>query len=194
LFVWTASRRFAYELDISQEVKNMNFAIDSAQPVPPPAKPAVDTETDQFADVVLTRALLGAEEIKQRNPRKVKGQVSVRIEQVFRTRSTIYVHYIIENNGGLFYRMNTPQAYQLTIDDSSIALASLAHTQLDRATVERLGGSHQLTLPVAHAEVEAEDLHPGETTQGVVPIRQDLKSPTIVQLVFADGVKATFVL
>src|SRR5215472_8403485 len=83
LFVWTASRRFAYELEITQEVKDMNFAIDSAQPVPPPPKPVVDTDTDQFADLVLTRALLGAEEIKQRNPRKMKGQVSVRVEQVF---------------------------------------------------------------------------------------------------------------
>src|SRR5712691_195499 len=64
LFVWTASQRFAYELEITQEVKNMNFAIDSAQPDPAPApKPVVDTETDQLADVVLTRALLGAEEI-----------------------------------------------------------------------------------------------------------------------------------
>jgi len=64
LFVWTASRRFAYELEITQEVKNMNFAIDSAQPAPAPTpKPVVDTETDQFADVVLTRALLGTENI-----------------------------------------------------------------------------------------------------------------------------------
>ena len=29
LFVWTASRRFAYELETTQEVKNMNFAIDN---------------------------------------------------------------------------------------------------------------------------------------------------------------------
>jgi hypothetical protein len=194
LFVWTASRRFAYELEITQEVKDMNFAIDSAQPVPPPAKPVVDTDADQFADVVLTRALLGAEEIKQKNTRKVKGQVTVRVEQVFRTRSTVYVHYAIENNSGLFYRMSTPQAFQLKTDDSPITLPSLAHTQLDRATLEELGDTHELALPVAHAEAEAEDLHPGETTQGVVPIRQDLKSPAIVQLVFADGVKATFVL
>ena len=34
LFVWTASRRFAYELEITQEVKDMNFAIDTAQPAP----------------------------------------------------------------------------------------------------------------------------------------------------------------
>src|ERR1700690_2799448 len=34
LFVWTASRRFAYELEITQEGKNMNFAIPSAPPAP----------------------------------------------------------------------------------------------------------------------------------------------------------------
>ena len=195
LFVWTASRRFAYELEITQEVKDMNFAIDNAQPAPAPApKPVVATDTDQFADVVLTRALLGAEEIKQRSTRKAKGQVSVRVEQVFRTRSTVYVHYTIENNSGLFYRMSAPQAYELKIDDSPISLASIAHTQLDRTTLEELGDTHELALPVAHSEAEIENLHPGERTQGVVPIRHDLKSPAIVQLVFSNGVKATFVL
>jgi len=195
LFVWTASRRFAYELEITQEVKNMNFAIDTAQPAPAPApKPVVETDTDQFADVVLARALMGAEEIKQRSARKTKGQVSVRVEQVFRTPSTVYIHYTIENNSGLFYRVNPPEAYQLKADDPPISLTSLAHTQLDRATLEELGDTHALALPVAHAEAEAEDLHPGETTQGVVPIRRDLKSPVVVQLVFRGGVKATFVL
>ena len=195
LFVWTASRRFAYELEITQEVKDMNFAIDTAQPAPAPApKPVVETDTDQFADVVLTRALMGAEEIKQTSARKAKGQVSVRVEQAFRTRSTVYIHYTMENNSGLFYRVNPPEAYQLKADDPPISLTSLTHTQLDRATLEELGDTHALALPVAHAEAEAEDLHPGETTQGVVPIRQDLKSPVVVQLVFRDGVKATFVL
>jgi hypothetical protein len=192
LFVWTASRRFAYELEISQEVKDMNFAIDSAQPVPPPAKSTADT--DQFADVVLTHALLGAEEIKQRNPRKMKGQISVRVEQVFRTRSTVYVHYTIENNSGLFYRMNTPHAYQLRADDLTIPIGSLLNTQLDRTMVEELGETPGSALSVANAEAEAEGLRPGESTQGVIPIRQDLKSPSVVQLVFSDGVKATFVL
>jgi hypothetical protein len=194
LFVWTASRRFAYELEITREVKDMNFAIDSAQPVPPPAKPVVDADVEQLADVVLTRALLAAEEIKEKNARKLKGQVTVHVEQVFRTRSTVYVHYRMANDSGLFYRLSTPQAYQLTIDDSPISLTSLARTQLDRTTLEELGDIREVALPVVHAEAETEDLHPGETTQGVVPIRQDLKSPTIVELVFADGVKATFVL
>ena len=197
LFVWTGSRRFAYELEITQEVKDMNFAVDSAEPAPAPApKPVVETDTDQFADVVLTRALIGAEEIKQRNPRKAKGQVSVRVEQVFRTRSSVYIHYTIENDSALFYHANTPQAYQLHIDDSPISLASLAHTQLDRAMFRELGDTQkqELALFVAHSEAEAEDLHPGESTQGVVSIRKDLKAPAVIQLVFGDGVKATFVL
>src|ERR1700675_3352111 len=128
LFVWTASRRFVYELEITQEVKNMNFAIDSASPAPaPPPKPAVEPETNQSADVVLTRALLGAEQIKRTRARAAKNQVSVRVEQVFRTPSTVYIHYKIENNSNLFYRVNTPGAYELKTDDSPISLASLAH-------------------------------------------------------------------
>ena len=195
LFVWTASRRFAYELEITQEVKDMNFAIDTAPPALARAsKPVVETDTDQFADVVLTRALIGAEEIKQRSARKAKGQVSVRVEQVFRTRSSVYIHYKIENNSGLFYRLNTPQAYQLQPDESPISLVSLTHTQLDRAMLEELGDTYELPLPVAHAENEVDNLHPGETTHGVVSIRKDLKSPAVVQLVFGDGVKAAFVL
>jgi hypothetical protein len=195
LFVWTASRRFAYELEITQEVKDMNFAIDTAQPAPTPVpKPVVETDPDQFADMVLTRALLGAEEIKQKSQGKAKGQISVRVEEVFRTLDTVYVHYAIKNNSGLFYRPNTPQAYQLQPYESPIPLATLAHTQLDRAILEELGDTRQFALPVAHAEAELDNLHPGETTQGVVSIRKDLKSPAVVQLVFGDGVKAAFVL
>jgi hypothetical protein len=195
LFVWTASRRFAYELEITQEVKTMNFAIDNAPPAPaPPPKPAVEPETNQSADVVQSRVLLGAEEIKHSRARAAKNQVSVRVEHVFRTPSTVYIHYAIENNSNFFYRVTTPGAYQLQTDDSPISLASLAQTQLDRAMLEELGSTKELALPVAHAEAEADDLHPGETTQGVVSIRQGLKSPAVVQLVFGDGVKATVVL
>src|SRR6202021_3617451 len=97
-------------------------------------------------------------------------------------------------NSNLSYRVDTPGAYQLQTDDSPISLARLAHTQLDRAMLEELGGTRELALPVAHAEAEADDLHPGETTQGGVSIRRDLKSPAGVQLVFRGGAKSTVVL
>ncbi len=137
LFVWTASRPFAYELEITQEVKDITFAIDTAQPALATApKPVVETDTDQFANLVLTRALI--EEIKQKSPRKAKGQVSVRVKEVFRTRSSVYIHYTIENNSGLSYRVNPPEVYRLQMVDSPVSLATFAHTQLDRAMFEEL--------------------------------------------------------
>jgi Conjugal transfer protein len=193
LFVWTASRRFAYELETTEEVKNMNFAIDTAQPAPVP-KPSVNTQTDQLADVVLTRALLGAEEINQTRVRSAKNQISVRVEQVFRTRTTTYIHYMIENNTTHVYRVNSPHAHQLQTDQSVISLPSLVHKQLDKSTTDKLGTPQELPLSVAHAESESPEVQPGEETQGVIAIRQDLKSPSVVQLVFDDDLKATVVL
>jgi hypothetical protein len=193
LFVWTASRRFAYELETTQEVTTMNFAIDDAQPAPAP-KPAVSIQTDQFADMMLTRALLGAENINQAGKRAAKNKVNVRIEQVFRTRTTVYLHYIIENDSRRPYRINTPEAYLLQTDAPSISVSSLVRTQLNQAVFEELGNTRELPLHVAHAESVSDVLQPGESTQGVVAIRQELKTPAVVQLVFDIEVKATVVL
>jgi hypothetical protein len=193
LFVWTASRRFAYELETTQEVKNMNFAIDNSAPAPA-AHPVVSPSTDQLADLMLTRAFLGAVEITPVNTRPPKNQVGVRVEQVFRTRSSVYIHYTIENNSKSSYHVAAPSAYQVQGDHSSTSLSSFAHKQLDERLLEKLVSTQNVSLPIAHAESAAENLAPGETTQGVVAIRQDLNSPAIVHLVFEGGVKATFVL
>src|SRR6185503_4070928 len=64
LFVWTASRRFAYELEPPGEVSNMNFAIDSQLPSKPPAQTAA--HLDDVADMMLTRALLDAERVDRK--------------------------------------------------------------------------------------------------------------------------------
>jgi hypothetical protein len=144
--------------------------------------------------MVLTRALLGAEEIYQPRLRAVKNQVAIRIEQVFRTKSTLYIHYRIENKTNRVYRVGSPRAHQLETDDAFFSLPGLVHNQLDRSTVEGLGTTHELPLSVAHAESESQQVEPGETTQGVIAIRQDMKSPAIVELEFEDGLKATVVL
>jgi hypothetical protein len=190
LFVWTASRRFAYELETTQEVKYMNFAIDNSTPAPP----AVSAHVDEFTDITLARAFLGAEQIKNSRVRGLKDQVNVRFEQVFRTRTSIYIHYVIENNSKSSYHVAAPSAYQLQAGQASTSLPSLARTQLDRQALQKIGNVQELQLRVARTESGAEDLGPGEATQGVVAIRQDLKSPAIVQLVFDSGVKATLVL
>ncbi len=157
LFVWTASRRFAYELETTQEVKNMNFAIDNSAPVPA-AHLVVSPSTDQLADLMLTRAFLGTVEITSVNTRPPKNQVGVRVEQVFRTRSSVYIHYTIENNSKSSYHVAAPSAYQVQGDHSSISLSSFAHQQLDPRLLEKLVSTQNVSLPIAHAESAAEDL------------------------------------
>jgi hypothetical protein len=196
LFVWTASRRFAYELETTPEVKNMNVSVDNPLP-PAPATPpnsAFSAHVDELADRVLTRAFLGAVDITPANARSAKNQVRVRIQQVFRTKTSIYVHYCIENDSRTAYHVATPDVFELQAGHSNLSLPSFAHKQLDPRLLENLSDIHSVSLPVPHAETEVEDLAPGESTEGVVAIRQDLSSPAVVQLVFDSQVKATFVL
>ena len=68
LFVWTASRRFAYELETTEEVKKMNFAIDNASPEIPRPVPTLDA--DQLADMNLAAVALDAIEVLTTVPRE----------------------------------------------------------------------------------------------------------------------------
>jgi hypothetical protein len=190
LLVWTASRRFAYELETTEEVKTMNFAIDAAIPAPPPV---VSTSADELADLMLTRAFLGAIEIRS-NVRTRPNEVNIRVEQVFKTRSTVYVHYTIENGTEARYRAGLLAVCELKPDHSSVSLGSIAHTQLDSRELKKLGVVTALPLAVGHIESESEELGPGSSAQGVVAIRQDLKSPAVLQLIFNFGAKATVVM
>jgi hypothetical protein len=190
LLVWTASRRFAYELETTEEVKTMNFAIDAAIPAAPPV---VSSSADELADMMLTRAFLGAVQIRS-NVRTRPNEVNIRVEQVFRTRSTVYVHYTIENDTEASYRPGLLAVCELKPEHSSISLGSIAHTQLDSRELKRLGTAKALPLAVGHVESEMEQVEPSSSAQGVVAIRQDLKGPTVLQLVFDSGLKATFVM
>ena len=196
LFVWTASRRFAYELETTPEVKNMNVSVDNPLPSPPavPPNPAFSAHVEEFADMMLTRAFLGAIDITPANPRAPKATVRVRIQQVCRTKTSVYVHYTMENDGRSAYHVTTPDVFELQAGHSTLSLPSFAHKQLDPRLLENLSDIHSVSLPVPHAEAASEDLAPGESTEGVVAIRQNLTSPAVVQLVFDTQVKATFVL
>ena len=190
LLVWAGSRRFAYELETTSEVKNMNFAIDAAIPSPLPVS---TTNADEVADMLLTRAFLGAIAIENKQ-RVSHDQVSVRIEQVFRTRSTTYVHYTVQNNARTSYHLDAPAAFELKPSHSPISLASFAHMQLDEHAIRKLGRAELRALVIARNESEEHDLAPGSSCHGVLAIRQDLQSPALVQLVFDGDLKAAFVM
>src|SRR5437879_13519430 len=63
LFVWTRSRRFAYELETTAEVKNMNVSVDNPLPPAPVAPPnsGFSSQVEKFADMMLTRAFRSEE-------------------------------------------------------------------------------------------------------------------------------------
>src|SRR5215467_4903155 len=79
LFVWTATRRFAYELESPGEVKDMNFAVDNAEPQSPLA-PDNRVQMQQVADMILTKAFLGAERIDSTYIKDREGRVTIRIQ------------------------------------------------------------------------------------------------------------------
>jgi len=193
LFVWTASRRFSYELEPAGEVRNMNFAIDNAISKAKPADvPQINVE--QFADLMLTRAFLGFEQVDSSRITFPKNRVMVRIEQVFRTKNTLYIHYLIENHSNDSYHVAPSNAYELLVGRCPISLPGLQGHQLDQQTVRKLRDTKEVLLPIGHAEAKPEEISPGETSNGVIAIRRDLNSPTVVQLVFNGGVQAVVVL
>jgi len=196
LFVWTASRRFGYELETTEELTHMSFTIDAPAPAqPPPPQPQLaSSSTDEIADMMLTRVFLGAEAIHAPASHPAKNKVNVRVEEVFRTRTSVYVHYILENKTKQVYQVPSPSAVALQPHNVDPALPTLMRKQLAQRTVKEIGSIGQSVLPVVHAESQAQEVQPGETTQGIVVIRMALASPVVVQLVFAGDVKATVVL
>lgn len=184
LFVWTASRRFAYELEPPGEVSNMNFAIDSRLPSKPPAQAA--THLEDVADMMLTRALLGAERVDSSTIRNENGHVIVRIEYVFQSSNTLYIHYSVTNLSNQLYRVTDPTVIEAVAPQSTISLLSIPHTQLDKHLLHRLGQLRERTITPVRSEFSKQDVHPGEEIQGVIAIREQVASPTIFQLTFGD--------
>ena len=193
LFVWTSSGRFSYELDPAGEVKDMNFAIDN---VVSPVKPALATQTDldQVADVLLTRAFLGSEPIDSSSIPVPKNGVMIRIEEVLRTKNSLYVHYTVENHSKQPYWLPSPTAYELIPEGSAVSMTGLQKHQLEAQTIRKLRDVKRVALPIAHAEASPDNLSIAGKSSGVVAIRQDFKSPTVLQIVFGSGIEAVVVL
>jgi len=196
LFVWTASRRYAYELDPPGEVTDMNFAIDSAVP----QKPQIPDRSEQLnglADMILTRALLGEQAIGHHNIKATRDRIVLRIESVFQSSNTFYIRYSIQNLTNHPYRIAGASLRQLTPKTPGFALDSVRRAQLSKEFVGRLGDATATGLPIAVSETETEDLGPGAETHGVVAVRQLLSDATVLELSFPNAgeqhVAATFI-
>ena len=191
LFIWTQSRRYAYELETTEEVKDMSFAIDNAPAV---STPPVTSPTDEMVDLLTTRVLLGAESIQPPQSRVPKDRVNVRVDEVFRTKSTIYLHFSVDNKTQHPWHVSAPTAVYLESRKAIPSLPSLVRQQLDQKALKQVGDANEMPLTVAHMECETDDVPPTGETQGIIVIRTPLASPIILQLTFAPQVTVTVVL
>ena len=196
LFVWTASRRFTYELEAPGEVKNMNFAVDNRIPTPTPV-PDSNPHLEEIADMMLTRALLGAERVDSTSIKEKKDRVTVRIDRVFQAKNTLYVQYSVRNQSRRPYRVVTPTLAEALAPHATVSIVSLQRTQVDEQFLRKLGDLRERSLKPARTEIEKEDLQPGEETQGAIAIREQVSGPTIFRLTFgpegSHKVQATMV-
>lgn len=183
LFVWTRSRRFAYELDPPGEVRDMNFAFDSRTATPKTVSDQ-SSHLEEVADMMMTRAFLGAERIDSTKIKDVKGQIAVRIEHVFHSSNSVYVHYSIRNYSARPYRISAPLVRQALAPHAPISLAALQYRQLDTRTLHILGQLTERSLAPVRSELQKQDLLPGEETHGIVVLREQISSPSLLHLTF----------
>lgn len=194
LIVWTASgQQFSYELSVA-DVTAMDGVIHVSNPKRPPA-PDEGAKLDQLAAIAVKRTLLGAEPVDSASVKTPKDAISVRIEQVFRDKTTVFIRYSVENRSTKAYRVAAPALYELHTEHPAISLVSLKDKQLDPRMVEKLGAIQQVSVPCSHTSEES-DVAPGKSIQGLIAVQQsaDRPAPTVVQVVFAPNLKATMVL
>jgi hypothetical protein len=196
LFIWTASNKsFSYELTVG-DVINMNAEIHVAIPKSNPATVEnANADMERVADMLITRTLMGVELVDGGSIKFPKNQVSLRIQQIFRSRNSLYIQYAIENLSGRPYRITNPNLYEIQVEQSRVNLPHLKGRQVDQSIIDEFGRTKQIPLPIAHSDSQAEEIAPRERKQGLVAIRRspDSNSPFVLKLAFDANVSATVV-
>jgi hypothetical protein len=177
LFVWTASRQLAYEIDPAGEVAKMNVMIRNAPPAPQkPNHDAAslepsDQQIQKIASLVLTQALMGSETIVRESGKVVTNGVSVELEQVFRSKDALYVRYTISNQTAVPFRITTPDVREAEPTGQPISLVALRNHQLSSHTCAALKTKPGESIPVINAGSVTTDIPLGQKSTGVVTIR-----------------------
>jgi Conjugal transfer protein len=196
LFIWTKSHQsFSYELSVG-DVMNMNseLHIVNSKSESTSAIRETSSQMEKVADMVITRTLLGCKPIDHSSVRSQKGSVAVRIQQVFRSQTSLYVQYSIENRTARSYRIANPNLYEIRPARPDPRLTFLRGKQLDEKTIREFDRTRQIPLTIAHLESD-EEIAPGQTKQGIVSIRasEDSTAPVVLRLAFDNLVTATAV-
>ena len=196
LFIWTASRQIAYEIDPAGDLAKMNVIVRNA---PPPmqhqpnheaeiSEPS-DQEIQKIASLVLTQALMGTESIVREKSKDAVSGVNVTLEQVFRSKDALYIHYTIANQSTAPFRITSPDVYQPQPTQQPISIVSLRNRQISPQTFAAFKTKLGSSIPVVSADpLVATDVAPGGKSTGVITIRVSPGSkPQLYQLHFGNS-------
>jgi len=195
LFIWTASRQIAYEIDPAGDLSKMNVIVRNA-PEPVQHKPDHEAEMPEpsgqqiqkIASLVLTQALMGTESIVREKSRIAVSGVNVTLEQVFRSKDTLYIRYTIANQSTVPFRVTTPDISEVKSTKHPISMDSLRDHQLSPRTFGKFKADPGVNVPVVNAEFGSTDIAPGSKSTGVVTIRASQGSqPQLYQLHFGNS-------
>ena len=196
LFIWTASRQIAYEIDPAGYLAKMNVIIRNA-PEPKLHKADQDAATSEpsdqqiqkIASLVLTQALMGTENIVRETGKVSTTGVNVELEQVFHSKNTLYIRYTITNQSTAPFRITTPDVSQPQPTQQPISIVSLRDRQISPQTFAAYKTKLGPSIPVVSADPpEATDVAPGGKSTGVVTIRVSPGSqPQLYQLHFGNS-------
>jgi hypothetical protein len=196
LFIWTASRQVAYEIDPAGDLAKMNVIIRNA-PEPAQHKPDQeaemsepnDREIQKIASLVLTQALMGTESIVREKSKDAVSGVNVTLEQVFRSKDALYIRYTIANQSMVPFRITSPDVYQPQPTQQPISIVSLRNRQISPQTFAAFKTTLGPSIPVVIADSPvATDVAPGGKSTGVVTIHVSQGSqPQFYQLRFGNS-------
>ena len=195
LFVWTASRQIAYEIDPAGDLAKMNVIIRDA-PEPTLHRPDHDAASSEPSDqqiqkiaaLVLTQALMGTENVLRESSKVATNGVSVEISQVFRSKDALYIRYTITNQSTAPFRITTPDVYEPQPTQQPISIVSLRDRQLSPQTFAAFKAKQETSVSVVSAEAAPTDIAPGQKSTGVVTIRGSQGNPPqLYQLHFGNS-------
>ena len=190
LFVWTASREISYELDPAGQLTTMDVLIRTEPPVGShalPGSPVASTETEnrKIAARILAQTMMGVQDVVRAPNKAAAGHVQVELEQVYRAKDQIYIHYGVSNGTEVPFRLTTPDVSNPLATNQPISLLSLRNHQLSAQTFGAFKAKPGSSLTLTQAETAATDLAPGQRTTGIVSVRiAEGNSPQLFQLSF----------
>jgi hypothetical protein len=190
LFIWTSARQLCYEIDQAGDPAKMNVIVRNA---PVPAARIATAEDDdrniqKIAPLALTQALMGTEGIIHENSKASASNVLVELNQVFRSKTEIYIRYTVTNQSKAPFRLTIPDVYQPAPTQTPISVVSLRDHQLSSQTFAAFKSKQGPSVPVAQAESQVQDLQPGQKATGVISIHGSQNNPPqLYQLRFGSS-------